>query len=134
MTDSPACGSVHKGGSSKAPPLLFSPFRLPVKAFEALFTTGQSVANGAMVLRWVKVPTDRTRVGVIAAKRTFHLAVQRSRARRLMREAFRLERLQLQEGIDIVLLGRRKLLTMSCDEVRKALLQLAARARILRKS
>ena len=38
-----------------------------------------------------------------------------------MREAFRLERPMLAVGFDLVLLGRRKLVTLSCDAVRRDL-------------
>ncbi len=130
MTDSPACNSVKEGGSQKAPPLLFSPYRLPAGRFDPLFTEGQSLACGALVLRWMPNGGDRTRVGVIAAKRVFHLAVERSRARRLLREAFRLERPRLKVGYDLVLMGRRNLLALSCDEVRVALMKLARRAKL----
>ena len=131
MTESPVCGVVSKGGSSKAPPLLFSPYRLPTNAFPALFDTGKSEASRSLVMRYVPNGLEKTRVGVIAAKRTFRRAVDRTRARRLMREAFRLEREQLATGYDLVLIGRQKLTELQCQDVRHELLKLCRRAKLL---
>lgn len=113
------------------PPLLFAPYRLPTKRFPKVFEDAKSEACASMVMRFVPNDEAKTCVGVIAAKRTFRLSVERSRARRLLREAFRLERLQLVNGYDLVLIGRRKLVTMKCQEVRKDLLKLCRRAGLL---
>ncbi len=134
MTESPVCGVVSKGGSSKAPPLLFSPYRLPTNAFPALFDAGKSEASRSLVMRYVPNGLEKTRVGVIAAKRTFRRAVDRTRARRLMREAFRLEREQLATGYDLVLIGRQKLTELQCQDVRSELLKLCRRAKLLANS
>lgn len=131
MTDSPVYGVVSEGGSQKVPPLLFAPFRLPVKRFAGVFEQGRSETSAALVMRFLPNGLDRTCVGVISPKRTFHLAIERSRARRLLREAFRLERPQLAVGYDIILLGRRKLTSLSCQEVRKELRRLCRRAGLL---
>jgi ribonuclease P protein component len=135
VNESLACGSAKEGGSSKAPPLLFSPYRLPKQAFDALFTASKAraLSHKAFVLRWLPTAEDRPRVGVIATKRTFHHAVDRHRAKRLLREAFRLEQPTFKRGVDLVLLARTALLTLSMDEIRQALRTLAARARLLRK-
>ncbi len=131
MTDTPVCGVVSKGGSYQAPPLLLSPFRLPEDVFSALFEKGKSEANRSLVLRYVPNGLEKTRIGVITTKRTFRRAVDRTRARRLMREAFRLERTQLAVGYDLVLIGRQALTTLRCQEVRSDLLKLCRRAKLL---
>ena len=130
MSDSPLGRSVSEGGSRKAPPLLFAPFRLPASAVDSLFGEGQSIACGTLVLRWKPNGLDKCRIAVISPKKTFRLAVQRSRARRLMREAFRLERPGLKPGYDLVLLGRNRLIGRSCDAVRKDLMWLCGKAGI----
>ena len=48
-------------------------------------------------------------LGVVVSKRTFRLAVERSRARRLMRAAFRLSKHCLAPDVGILLVGRRHL-------------------------
>ncbi len=104
-----------------APPLLFSPFRLPSARYASVFDGGRSFACKTMVLRWIPNAQSKTCMGGIAPKRVFHLAVERSRARRLMREAFRLERPFLCPGYDLVIMGRAGLKGRSCQEVRRDL-------------
>lgn len=133
MADSPVCGSVSEGGSHSAPPLLFSPYRLPATRYASIFERGESFASRFLVLRWLPNGLDKTCLGVISAKRTFRLAVERSRVRRVMREAFRLERPGLKPGYDLVLMGRRGLETQSCDQVRKDLRWLCRKAGLVEK-
>jgi ribonuclease P protein component len=129
------CGIVSEGGSVTAPPLLLSPFRLPTNAFATLFEAKASSEVGrSLVMRYVPNGLDKTRVGVVTSKKTFHRAVERTRARRLMREAFRLERTQLKPGYDLVLIGRRALVGAQCQAVREDLLKLCRRARLLANS
>lgn len=132
MTESPVCGIVSEGGSVTAPPLLLAPFRLPTDAFARLFEAKASSEVGrTVVMRYVPNGLDKTRVGVVTSKKTFHRAVERTRARRLMREAFRLERAQLKPGYDLVLIGRRALVNTQCQTVREDLLKVCRRARLL---
>ena len=60
------------------------------------------------------------RVGTVASKRTFHDAVQRNRARRLLREVYRTARARLKPGVQLVLVGRRRILEASSREVAEA--------------
>ena len=132
MAEGPARGDPE-GGTVQAPPLLFRPYRLPGGRYEAVFASGRSVACGAMVLRWAPNGLGRTCLGVVSAKRTLRLAVERSRARRLMREAFRLERPRLRVGFDLVLVARRRLVGESCQEARRDLLWQCRKAGLLAK-
>lgn len=65
------------------------------------------------------------------SKRTFHHAVERNRAKRLMREAYRLQRDRLKPGVDILLLGRRAILKAKRQDVEKDLLRVYARTGLL---
>ena len=89
------------------------------------------MAGSAMVMRWRANGLAKSRVGVVAAKRTLRLAVERSRARRLMREAFRLERPALAAGVDVVLIARRKLVEGDCAAARRELRWLWRKAGLL---
>lgn len=62
---------------------------------------------GRLVVLWLRVAPDAARrLGVVVSKRTLPRAVSRNRARRLMREAFRLNRAHLRLDVDILLLAR----------------------------
>ena len=131
MDELPSPNAIPEGGSPKAPPLLFAPFRLPAKRYGAAFEQGTSLACRTLVMRWVPNGLEKTCLGVISAKKVFPLAVERSRVRRLMREAFRLERPALKAGYDLVLLGRRGVVNCSCQEVRRDLRYLCRKAGLL---
>lgn len=73
-------------------------------------------------------PNAGLRLGVVAAKRTFRRAVDRSRAKRLLREAFRLNRWRLAGDVDVILVARRDLLRASLEAVEKDLMDMARRA------
>ena len=130
MAEGPARGDPQ-GGAEKGPPLLFAPYRLPGGRYEAVFASGRSVACGSMAMRWAPNGLGKTCLGVVTAKRTLRLAVERSRARRLMREAFRLERPRLAAGFDLVLVARQRLAGATCQAARRDLLWLCRKAGLL---
>lgn len=53
--------------------------------------------------------TEATKLGVVVSRRTFPLAVERNRAKRLMREAFRLSKGEIAQGAWVLLIGRHHL-------------------------
>lgn len=96
------------------------------KDFERLFETAASRVGRTMVLRALPSTTVSSRCGVIASKRTFRRAVDRNRAKRLLREAFRLERDVLPFPCDIVLIARKWILRCDIHAVRIDFCKLAA--------
>jgi len=89
--------------------------------FEEAFADGKQWPTRTLVM-WVRrAPDACRRVGVVASKRTFRRAVDRNRARRLLREAFRLNRYQLDPGVDVVLLARRRILSVKRADVEQDL-------------
>ena len=93
-------------------------FRLAPAGYRSTFDNGESVASRFFVM-WVhRVPDGAEgQVGTVASKKTFHDAVQRNRARRLLREAYRQNRPGLVPGVRIILLGRRRILEATSPEV-----------------
>ncbi|MGI6495836.1 MAG: ribonuclease P protein component [Kiritimatiellia bacterium] len=80
--------------------------RLDPAGYKRVFDGGKSVAGRGIVLWWTPADGCEIRLGVVASKRSFHDAVDRNRARRRMREIFRLNRDFLRPGVDLVLVAR----------------------------
>lgn len=97
--------------------------------FKEAFDSGVSLVGKFMVIWPRKADNANSRLGVIASKRTFAKAVSRNRAKRMIREAFRLNRHRLRKGYDFVIVARRKILKATLEEVEKDLLKLAGEGR-----
>src|ERR1043165_6813925 len=68
--------------------------------------TGRRIVSGCLIFNWVELgPGHVSRVGIITTKKLGG-AVVRSRARRLLRETFRLNQHQLSKPVDLVLVAR----------------------------
>jgi ribonuclease P protein component len=84
---------------------------------------GCRLVQGCLIFNWVVLPAGATsRLGVITGRRLGE-AVVRTRARRLLREAFRLNQPHLRQPIDVVLVARssivgKRLSDVACDYVR----------------
>ncbi len=71
------------------------------------------------------------RVGVISSKKTLRRAVDRNRAKRLMREAYRINRHRFFGKLDVVLIARRPIAKATLALVEKDLMRLASKAGML---
>ena len=102
------------------------------KTFSEVFERGRRL-HGRYFVIWVLASNGLgvSRVGVVASKRTFRRAVDRARAKRLLRESFRLNRFRLSPLSDVVMVGRRAILGASRQDVEKELLRLLSAARVL---
>lgn len=98
--------------------------------FKRVRRTGKSYAHPFVVLVVQASEAPRVRVGVTAG-RSVGGAVQRNRAKRLLREAMRPLLPQINPGWDLILIARPALSTSSLQEIRQALTSLLRRAQII---
>ncbi len=101
--------------------------------FKRVRRTGKSFAHPFVVLMVQANETQKVRVGVTAG-RSVGGAVQRNKAKRLLREAMRPLLPELLLGWDLVLIARSTLLTKSLQDTRQALTGLLHRAQIIPQS
>jgi len=98
--------------------------------FKRVRRTGKSYAHPFVVLVVQASEVPKVRVGVTAG-RSVGGAVQRNRAKRLLREAMRPLLPELHPGWDLILIARPALSTKSLQEIRKVLTSLLRRAQIV---
>ena len=93
---------------------------------------GRRAASGCLLANWLVLPAGKTsRVGVITSRRIGE-ATTRSRARRLLREAFRVHQRDLLRPVDLVLVARASIVGKGFAEVENDLLNALRRAGLLK--
>lgn len=97
--------------------------------FRRLYATG-GVANGLLVLYARPNRLGCNRVGITTGKKLGH-AVVRNRARRRLREVYRLNEHRFKPGYDIVVVARSRCVDADFKKLTKAYLSLAQKAGIL---
>lgn len=79
------------------------------REFNRLKQEGKRIAAGSLIANWmVRPPGSVSRLGVVT-HRGVGSAVTRNRARRLMREVFRLNRHKFKQPVDLVLVARKSI-------------------------
>ena len=119
---------LDQGGRGEQP--LQGPFRLDSSKYKRVFAEKRSF-YGRTVVMWVIRGSDAgRRAGVVVSKRTFRRAVDRNRAKRLMREAFRLSRHQMKQDLDVILIARAGIAGKQCQDVMRDLETVCRRAKV----
>jgi ribonuclease P protein component len=96
--------------------------------FAETFSQHRKWVGGYMVL-WLRSGDDAAlRLGVVTSKKVHLRANQRNRARRRLREAYRHLRPYFSSDSDVILVGRRAILSSDWNDVLRELLALAGKA------
>jgi ribonuclease P protein component len=91
---------------------------------------GRRLAVGCLVLNWVDAADGATRVGVITSRK-IGKAVVRTRARRLLREAFRRNQHKVAGKVDLVLVARASIVGKQLGDVETDFVTALRRAGLL---
>ncbi len=98
--------------------------------FSRLRLEGRRVVQGCLILNWASASTpDNSRLGVITGRKIGN-AVVRSRARRLLREAYRLHQRELNRPVDLVLVARASIAASAFAMVERDFLGALRKARL----
>lgn len=92
---------------------------------------GERLAQGCLVANWNKLPEGaRPKLGVVTSRKIGG-AVQRTRARRLLRESFRLHQHELTQPVELILVARNSIAGKKFADVEKDFLTSLRRAGLL---
>ena len=99
--------------------------------FERARREGQRLVSGCLILNWRFSDDQKTsRLGVVTSKKIGN-AVVRSRARRLLREVFRLHQHDFKLVADIVLIARNSIAEKAYADVERDFLRAVKQARLV---
>jgi len=109
------------------------PARLPQsRDFARVRQQGRRLTLGCLIANWNPLPDGSTpRLGVVTSKKIGG-AVVRNRARRLLRESFRLHQHEFTQPVEIVLVARNSIAGKSFADVEKDYLAALRRASLLK--
>ena len=100
--------------------------------FQRAYKKGKKYWDAYFVIYVYNTQLRQPRLGITVSKKVGK-SVQRNRVKRLIREAFRMLKLELHQHYDIVVVGRHAACGLSVHQVRESLYKLFHRATILRK-
>jgi ribonuclease P protein component len=100
--------------------------------FARLKDEGRRLVRGCLIINWRIVPGAAvSRLGVVTSKKIGN-SVTRSRARRLMREAFRRHQHEFTAPVEVVLVARRSISEAGFLKVEEVFLRLLGEAGLLK--
>jgi len=104
------------------------------REFEQVRAGGERIVCGCLIANWLKLaPGLPSRLGVITSRKIGN-AIVRSRARRLLRESFRLHQHELREAAAVVLIARNSIAGKKLPDVERDYLNALRRGGILKET
>ncbi len=91
--------------------------RLESSKYKGVFAESRKVYGRTLVIWFARKEDAGRKAGVVVSKRVFRRAVDRNRAKRLMREAFRQKRHLLTGDVDLIMVARKGIAGRRCVEV-----------------
>lgn len=100
------------------------------KEFQRVYQKGFSYANQMMVLYVLPQTSEQRKVGFAAGKRLGN-AVTRNRAKRRLREVYRLNQHRLVEGNQLLFVARKPMINTDYQSINRAFNALCIKAKLL---
>lgn len=99
--------------------------------YRLVYKHGNYEVGRLCVIYRMPVAKQATRIGFVTGKKV-GCAVERNRARRLLKEVYRLHQHDIREGYHIVMIGRAKLSTATYAQAEKEILYLLGRSKLMK--
>ena len=97
--------------------------------FQAIYKAGKSVPERYIVLFYRKNDLPYSRTAFLASKKVGN-SIQRKRAKRMMKESYRLNAEKFLEGYDLIFIARNTINGKKQKDVEKSLLNAAKRGKV----
>ena len=111
-------------------------FTVPLKlnhVFRRLYAKGESAVGRFVVVYARRNGTDQNRLGITTGVKLGR-AVDRNRARRRIRETYRLHEQRLKRGYDVVIVARTAAIEGDFGEMQQSFLRLCAKLKLLKEN
>lgn len=97
--------------------------------FQKVYKNGKSLGNRYLVFLWKKNNKEKIRVAFVASKKVGK-SVERNRAKRLMKEAYRKLEIEIPKDFDLIFVARKEILKVKMDEVLKYMEKIIKKSKI----